>query len=628
MKRSNHSLLFTLLCLLLFSFAAHSNAPSTIDIDKTAQHKQWLNLLHYHQSGFITTFESQIDDETFFLSKQGKHNPKKELEETIKAFKDINPNKPSAICRFPARYHWLKQQHPELTLPDFNCPEFADWFNRIDAKSLTLSFPAAYLNSPSSMFGHTFIRINRASGNNALLDYSVNFAANANPDDNELTFTYKGLSGGYPGVFSILPYYEKVKEYSHLESRDVWEYQLNLSQAEVAQFVRHTWEIKNSYLDYYFFDENCSYQLLTLLDAASDRLNLTDNFTLSAIPADTVRVVAQSGLVENAVFRPSTLSTMSHMLNIADETLKQLAKNIVETRTPISTLLSSYSEEQQAKALELAYQYARYLAVRKKADIPDLGKRTVAILSARSKIDQTHVYPSFPTPKYRDDEGHHSRRLNVKLGYDGEYSYQQAELRLAYHDQLDALPGYLQGAKLEMFNAKIRRTEHQDSFSFRLHELRLIDIATYTPRNDFITPISWHVSTGFKRPLSNKNELSGYLNAGGGATYLAAGQRFYFLADGEIIIDNDIDKGHWLGLGPRLGWLSQHENWNLKLEAYKPFDILGAKFEQLQLDLGVSLNLSQQWQFRANTGYSAFFSESTQNKQHQRSSAVSLIHYF
>jgi Domain of unknown function (DUF4105) len=628
MKHSIHSALFPLFYLLLFSVVAHSGAPLPANIHETAQHKQWLDLLHYHQSGFIQRFESQVDDEKFFLSKQGKYDPKSELEATLEAFKSVSPNKRSAICRFPARYYWLKQQLPAITLPDFNCPEFDDWFNRIDAKSLTLSFPAAYLNSPSSMFGHTFIRIDRVSGDNALLDYSVNFAANANPDDNELVFTYKGLSGGYPGVFSVLPYYEKVKEYSHLESRDVWEYQLNLSQAEVEQFVRHTWEIKDSYLDYYFFDENCSYQLLTLLDAASERLNLTDNFTLSAIPADTVRIVEQSGLVDKAVFRPSTLSIMSHMLTVADDNLEQLAKNLVEKRANIPSLLSPYPEAQQAKALELAYQYARYLSVRKKADIPDLGKRTIAILSARSKIAQTQVYPAFPTPKYRDDEGHHSRRLSMKRGYDGAHHYMQAELRLAYHDQLDALPGYLQGAKLEMFNAHIRRTELNDTFSFRLHELRLIDIATYTPRNDFITPISWHVSTGFKRPLSNQNELSSYLSAGGGASYLAAGQRFYILGSGEIVLDNDIHKGHWLGVGPRLGWLSQHENWNLKLEAYKPFDILGAKFEQFQLDLGISLNLSQQWQLRASTGYSSFFSEASQNKQYQHSSSAALIHYF
>ena len=81
--------------------------------------------------------------------------------------------------------------------------------------------------------------MDRADENsNKLLAYSVNFAANADPEDNELVFSYKGLTGGYPGVVSVLPYFAKTNEYSHMEARDIWEYRLNLSQEEVDQFVR------------------------------------------------------------------------------------------------------------------------------------------------------------------------------------------------------------------------------------------------------------------------------------------------------------------------------------------------------------------------------------------------------
>ncbi|KZZ71692.1 DUF4105 domain-containing protein, partial [Oleiphilus sp. HI0128] len=613
--------------LACLSFNSLAQTIPDSKLTSLADNEQWLDLLHFHQIGFIPRFESQVDDDSFFIAPDGKYSPKSELKANIAAFTGDSSNL-ELICQFPARFHWLTQQLPELNFPEAKCPDYEDWFAKIDPKSLTLSFPAAYLNSPSSMFGHTFIRIDRASGSNALLDYSINFAANANPDDNELVFTYKGLSGGYPGVFTILPYYEKVKEYSHLESRDVWEYALDLTQEEVEQFVRHTWEIRTVHFDYYFVDENCSYQLLTLLDAASERFNFVDAFKLSAIPSDTVRAIEQAGAVKHARFRPSTLSLMTQMIdNLSDDEI-HLARNLVEDNKLATNHLQRLDTESQAKVLELAYQYSRYLAVRKKSDLPHLGKRTIELLSTRSKIDKTKVFPDFPTPKYRDDQGHNSRRLTLAGGYDGSHHFQQLEIRAAYHDQLDALPGYIQGAKLEMLNMKVRRTEVNNEAKTRLQELKLIDIASYTPRNLLITPISWHVATGFYRPRSAPEELSSFLNAGGGLSYEYLGQRLYILTDGELNLDNDIDKGYWLAAGPRLGWLSQHEDWNLKLEAYRPFDLFGAKFKRLDIELGFSFNLGAQWQIRAQTAYHSFYQQQTKEQAYQHSSSFSLVHYF
>ena len=65
-----------------------------------------------------------------------------------------------------------------------------------------------------------------------------------------------------------------------MEYRDVWEYPLTFTPEEVQQFARHVWETKDTYFDYYFFDENCSYRLLALLDAASERSDLADDFLL------------------------------------------------------------------------------------------------------------------------------------------------------------------------------------------------------------------------------------------------------------------------------------------------------------------------------------------------------------
>jgi len=481
------------------------------------------------------------------------------------------------------------------------------------------------------MFGHTLIRIDRSSGKNPLLDYSVNYAANADPDDNELVFSYKGLSGGYPGVFTILPYYQKVKEYSFLESRDVWEYELKLNKEEVDQFIRHTWEIRNTYFDYYFFDENCSYHLLTILDAASPRLHFSDQFKLTAIPADTVRVISEANLIGEADFRPSTLSLMKEMLNQANKEVRNTAKSLVESSNDINKQIEKLSNIEKAQALELAYQYSRYLSVRKKKQTKALSQRSVKLLSARSKISDKNAYKPYPEPTFRDDQGHRSKRLETRFGIDDTYmgdsnKYTQFGLRMSYHDLLDPIPGYLKGAKLEMFNLQMRH--NFDTDQTRIQSIHLIDIASLSPRNDFVTPTSWHVSTGLKRPKSAPKELSAFLIGGAGLSYQWGQQLFYSLLSGEVNADNDIDQGFRIASGPRIGWLTQHHNWSAGIEINYMHDVIGAEFKEHDVSFGLSYNLSKNWQFRLESEYQNYFTQENNSKHYGLLNSASLMHYF
>ena len=86
------------------------------------------------------------------------------------------------------------------------------------------------------MYGHTLLRIDARDQDERtrLLAYAFNSAA-AVQEPNGLTFAVQGLLGGYPGTFSVLPYYVKVREYTDLENRDLWEYELALETHEVAE---------------------------------------------------------------------------------------------------------------------------------------------------------------------------------------------------------------------------------------------------------------------------------------------------------------------------------------------------------------------------------------------------------
>ena len=136
-----------------------------------ADERYWHLLLHF------TGKESEIDDPKFFFTKNGKTDPQRELHATIDAFyNETTLDDNSSACRFPARLEWLKEKLELKDLPIVTCKKYDEIVKKLDPKSVTLVFPAAHINSPASMFGHTFLRIN-SSYNSKLLSYAINYSA-------------------------------------------------------------------------------------------------------------------------------------------------------------------------------------------------------------------------------------------------------------------------------------------------------------------------------------------------------------------------------------------------------------------------------------------------------------------
>lgn len=126
---------------------------------------QWRAFIHY-KPAFADNWISQVDSPHFFLSEVGKQIPEAELNATLAALFSTQPKPPlrlTAHCRFIARRVWLAEQMPEaaLSIPRQDCTEFKRYAEFLDADVLTLVFPTAHPNSPSSAFGHTLLRIDK-----------------------------------------------------------------------------------------------------------------------------------------------------------------------------------------------------------------------------------------------------------------------------------------------------------------------------------------------------------------------------------------------------------------------------------------------------------------------------------
>lgn len=70
--------------------------------------------------------------------------------------------------------------------------------------------------------------------------------------------------------------------------------------------LNHLWEMLHyGKIPYAFFRKNCAYQLLTLLEASREDLDLSSTFYLYVIPRDVIRKLKDVGLVRQVHIRTS-----------------------------------------------------------------------------------------------------------------------------------------------------------------------------------------------------------------------------------------------------------------------------------------------------------------------------------
>ncbi|RON58099.1 Lnb N-terminal periplasmic domain-containing protein [Pseudomonas frederiksbergensis] len=554
----------------------------------------WISLGHY-ETAKLGGWRSYVSDKKFFLAPDGNEHPDRELAATVQAlYAPASAGEKHAQCVYPARTRWLKAQLNLTDLPKLDCAEFTQWFKDVAPHSAVMIFPAAYLNSPSSMFGHTLLRIDQAnvqSDQTALLSYAINFGAYIEGSDNSILYAWKGLMGGYPGLFALVPYQEKLSEYRSLENRDLWEYRLNLTQQETERMVEHVWELKQIQFDYFFFDENCSYRLLELLQVARPSLRLTEQFPLTAIPTDTVKAVKEAGLVESIQYRPSReRELLSRAQPLNPEEQQWVLKVSADQKQLQAPEFKAQPRDRQALIVDAAYRLERYRANGQERD-PARAQRSFELLRAINQNPPPEL--DIPRPGLPED-GHESRTWQAGLGTRGDKAFGEYGLRMAYHDLNDNAESFPLGAQIEILQMKLRQYEGNH---WQLQQLDLATIRSLTPRNELLQPLSWQVTGGLERvPGKHDDEtLVSHVNGGAGGTW-QLGEDMLGFALGTVRIEHNNDFAGFVApaAGFNSGVLWKNPLGNFSLETKGDFFTNG--------EVRRSVSLNQQWELSRNLG--------------------------
>ncbi len=529
---------------------------------RIAYSDEWLALGHYRPQGG-GQYESTIDSEDFFLAPDGKTNPESELAATAALF-DGDDNK---RCLFPARYLFLKTKG--LISADFpQCAEYKQFQKDLQPSGVTLLFTDAYMNNPSSLFGHTLLRIDTARKGTQLLAHGANYGAFTAGQENSVLFAVLGLTGGYYGGFTVKPYYDVINTYNNIENRDIWELNLDLTPEELDLFVAHLWETGHAQSRYYFFTRNCSYMLMETLDAVRPSLKLADDFPVQAIPLDTVKAVySRSGLVKSINYRPSRQAKIRHRY-------KQMTSE--EKKTYLAAIkeqdwsLDGLDDESKADVLETAYQYVQYQYVAHELELSEYRQRSFKALQARNKIAENGRIPELENgqnPLF----SHKSMRASAGAGFRNGEAFQEVSYRPAYHSLSDDNYGFLRGAEINFLNTTLRHYDSSDKTV--LQQFDLVGIKSLSPVDVMFKPVSYVINADVKREMNPRTEKEGYafnLKVGGGSTVALNEEIWlYFLGSayagyGGILPDNTIG-----GVGWTVGTFADYGNWRLIAEAEK-----------------------------------------------------------
>lgn len=585
-----------------------------------SEERYWHLLLHYRPD-VLGGSTSEADDPGFFLAPGGKTDPKAELEATLaRFFSDelVGRSRQSSQCAFIARYHWLKSQlaFDDRRLPPQSCDRFNSWFAEMNPDSISLIFPAAFMNNPSSMFGHTLLRIDQKgqTEQTRILAYTINFAADVTTDSN-IAFAVLGMTGGFKGYFSSMPYYMKVREYRDFENRDIWEYRLNLTAPQIEGMLMHAWELGNTYFDYFFFKENCSYHLLSLLEVANPELRLTDRFIFWTIPADTVRLVTQQpGLVGEVAYRPSRSTQVRRKhAALSEDERHWLGRMEADPSAAHSEAFAALAPERQAVVLDLASDYLLYRSVTDEANKASYRDRNRAVLSTRSglkvKPDEMKVTPFAAQPEL----GHKTSRAGLGFGWREDDIFQELNLRAGYHDLLDPEVGYTPDAQIEILALGLRHYERRNQT--RLERLILANILSLSPMDALFKSPSWKISAGRETVRRSDCRYCGSLNVNGGLgaaveTRVLRREVYFAFAELDANYSHAFEQNHRVGAGGSVGMLADlTERWKALLSTtYLRFP-LGERSDDFRVSVQQRFTLQKDWALRVEFSHRAHDNE-------------------
>lgn len=556
-------------CAIVFASTAHSN--TTPDYATLANNPQWLALLHMRK-GLDGHYRSEADIASFFLSGHS-DDARAEMEATLQALQEDSNSKEitgaqSAWCQFPARAQFLMENIALQKPENLHCEMLDNWRQQFNHDELVLVFPEPYMQNVASIFGHTFLRFDATDKNThpILLSKALSYYADVASAGNTSSYIIKGLGGGFDGIIEIATYFQKLRKYSDNEDRDIREYRLALSPAQIKTFIDHSWEVRGHTFHYFFLTENCSYRLIAMLDVVSPTHRVRERFNWDAMPVDTVTALRDSGLIADEKYIASARKKF----------YAQLAALDPAQREQLLALAHGELHDDDVDDLQVLSMAAQYNGMQMRTDSTRLATHEMQVATlVRRRYENGRLLPDIATAPQEPDpsvSGHRQIRLLSGWQHNDGDNFLLLGARAAYHDFHDPLNAYQKGVQLEVFDTVLRAAinaddNHGGKNTLQLDHMRWFSLNAYKARDDFFQPTSW----GFS--LSRAHEMTDTHKP---LLHVIDGYRGMAFDCGELLCHSEIIGGVLGGSALDLGWTART---GLRAGALYQSNILSASFD-------------------------------------------------
>jgi hypothetical protein len=533
----------SLLSLLLSPLLFAKNFPT----DK------WSQLMHYEE-------ENTVISSTFYITKDKNiHNEYYDFINLLKS-ESIGLN---IACKYPARYTVLKK-YLELPIHDLQkCGELTKFVSSFQKKNLSLAMTTEYFGAPSSLFGHLMLVFHNKN-KPELNSSTVNFSAQTTKNEGFFNYIYKGMSGKFNGIFSRIPLFKKLFEYSKKEQRYTYYYNLNFSKSEIKLLLFLIYELRESRIKYFFLNQNCAFQIERLLDIVTGDNN-TKNF-LYTLPIDVVSKYKYR--IGKATFSAPDIAIANQLFL----ELSQKNKKIVKEVSQESSSQIKVFEFETEKVTETLHYYYSYLFRKEKN--PPLNFQKINSLSYTASNPQDRIEHLDPLKRSPP------RKVSMFAANQGYYSISYRPVLL---ERLDFQYRSLHESEFSVFTPTIG---YKRNHVF-LEEFKILNLSLLTNYNSITQNFSWKGGIGLNR-INNEEKL--LLN-----TTMGTGQTFSFSNYLSISwfglagFDTSLAKMHPF-VTPELnlwGYLSENVKYLLKGN-YKVSKISSSKFLTFNLAYKIS----------------------------------------
>jgi len=458
----------------------------------------WKNLLH------INDGEPSINNQDFLLSYPN-FNLKKEFTMTLKSFfSRKNLDDAHAICKYPARYLWIKDalELSDKDFPKVTCSSLSKYLSLTSFEKMSLIFVSENVNSPSSMMGHIFFKISGKNSHNHITNDAVSFFT-VIETINIASLMVKSLVTGMQGYFILKPYHLKMERYLKKENRNMWECELNLDEFSKKLIYLHFWELKDIDIKYLFTGFNCATIVSNML--AIRNKNYAQEQRLWITPKDVIKDAQKYGLIKLVIFYPSE----DWYLNMLYEELGSNGEEIINQLNTKNIKDIKFSKDLKEALLEkeLLIHYAK-----KEHKNNHLSKKTFEKI--QTLYDKQINYPKLDFSEYKNP---------IKTPDDTQLTMGYYKKKKDYI-QLQFLPAsnYLHDDNREYFSENELKIGQLDLLinqnKVKVNQFDLYSMKSIVPWNPWTKNISKELKINYEQHYNNHKNYGAY-NISGGLGY-------------------------------------------------------------------------------------------------------------